>query len=88
MPKPISTSKDKHPAAVALGKLGKGRRKTMTPAALAARQTTAKNRSAAVVARHLEQIRAQFEKQPLLTDEEVQLPAGPLGAGVTEEDVD
>jgi len=74
MPKPTSTSKDKHPAAVALGKLGKGRPKTMTTAALEARRQTAQSR----------------RKVPVtpLSDEEVQLPPGPLGAGVTEEDVD
>ena len=71
MPKPIPTSK--HPAAVALGKLGKGRRKTMTPAAIEARQKTARTRRKGV--------------KPL-SDEEVQLPPGPLGAGVLEEDVD
>jgi len=71
MPKPIPTSK--HPAAVALGKLGKGRRKTMTPAAVEARRQTARTRRKVA--------------KPL-TDEEVQLPAGPLGAGVTDEDVD
>jgi hypothetical protein len=76
MPKPTSTSKDKHPAAVALGKLGKGRRKTMTPAALAARRQTARTRRKPEVVK------------PLLSEEEVQLPPGPLGAGVTEEDVD
>ena len=73
MPKPTSTSKDKHPAAVALGKLGKGRRKTMTPAAIEARQKTARTRRKVV--------------KPL-SDEEVQLPPGPLGAGAMEEDVD
>lgn len=74
MSKPTSTSKDKHPAAVALGKLGKGRPKTMTTAALEARRKTAQSR----------------RKVPVkpLSDEEVQLPAGPMGAGVTEEDVD
>lgn len=70
-----NSSKDKHPAAVALGKLGKGRRKTMTPAAVEARRLTARNRRKVVPVKPL-------------TDEEVQLPAGPLGAGVTEEDVD
>jgi len=73
MPKPIPTSK--HPAAVALGKLGKGRRKTMTPAAIEARQKTARTRRKA-------------EAVKPLSDEEVQLPPGPLGAGVMEEDVD
>jgi hypothetical protein len=43
MSKPIHQS-SKHPAAVALGKLGKGRRKTMTPAAIEARQKTARTR--------------------------------------------
>jgi hypothetical protein len=71
MSKPIPTSK--HPAAVALGKLGKGRRKTMTPAAIEARQKTARTRRKGVLP---------------LSDEERQLPPGPLGAGVTDEDVD
>ena len=63
----------KNPSAVALGKLGKGRRKTMTPAAVEARRQTARTRRKVV--------------KPL-SDEEVQLPPGPLGAGAMEEDVD
>lgn len=74
MSKPIPQS-SKHPAAVALGKLGKGRRKTMTPAALEARRQTARSRR-----------KAGAEKP--LRDDEVQLPPGPLGAAAIEEDVD
>lgn len=67
-------TRSKHPGAVALGKLAKGKPKTMTPAALAARRKTAQSR----------------RKVPVkpLSDEEVQLPPGPMGAGALEEDVD
>lgn len=75
MPKPFPSTSPKHPAAVALGKLGKGQPKTMTPAAIEARRQTARTRR-------------KPAKTPPLSDAEVQLPPGPLGTRGDEDEVD